>query len=71
MTLGLNCQPCDRWVEITPQDWLDAGKPDIDYVERKFKCEVCGGKADKQVRTVNVGQIAQHLPLPTPETQLT
>ena len=71
MTLGLNCQPCDRWVEIIPQEWLDAGKPDIDYVEQKFKCEVCGGKADKQVRAVNVGQIAQHLPLPTRETQLT
>jgi len=71
MTLGLNCQPCHRWVEIIPQEWLDAGKPDIDYVDQKFKCEVCGGKADKQVRTVNVGQIAQHLPLPTRETQLT
>ena len=71
MALGLNCQPCDRWVEIIPQDWLDAGKPDIDYVEQRFKCEVCGGKADKQVRTVSVGQIAQHLPLPTRETQLT
>ena len=47
MTLGLNCQPCDRWVEIILQEWLDAGKPDIDYVERRFKCEVCGGKADK------------------------
>ena len=70
-SFGLNCQPCHRWVEIIPQEWLDAGKPDIDYVEQRFKCEVCGGKADKQVRTVNVGQIAQHLPLPTPETQLT
>ena len=58
-------QPCDRWVEIIPQDWLDAGKPDIDYVDQKFKCEVCGGKADKKVRTVSVGQIAQHLPLLT------
>ena len=44
MTLGLNCQPCHRWVEIIPQDWLDAGKPDIDYVEQRFKCEVCGGR---------------------------
>jgi len=47
MTLALNCQPCDRWVQIILQDWLNAGKPDIYYVERKFKCEVCGGKADK------------------------
>ena len=26
---------------------ISTGKPDIYYVERKFKCEVCGGKADK------------------------
>jgi hypothetical protein len=54
-TLGLNCQPYDRWVEIIPRDWLDAGKPDIDYVDQKFKCGVCGGKTDKQVRTVSGG----------------
>ena len=51
--------------------WLDTGKPDIDYVERRFKCEVCGDKDDKQVRGVNIGKIAQHLPLPTRKTQLT
>jgi hypothetical protein len=37
MTLALNCQPCHRWVEIIPQEWLDAGKPDIDYVERLWQ----------------------------------
>ena len=38
MTLGLYCLECDRWAEILPQDWLDAGKPDVNYVEQKFKC---------------------------------
>jgi hypothetical protein len=51
MTLGLYCLACDRWGEIIPQAWLDAGKPDVDYVEQKFKCSKCGGKADKQVRS--------------------
>jgi len=50
MTLGLYCLECDRWAEIIPQDWLDAGKPDVNYVEQKFKCGDCGGLADKQVR---------------------
>ena len=50
MTLALHCQPCGRWDEIIPQEWLDAGKPDVNYVEQKFKCGQCGGRADKQVR---------------------
>ena len=50
MTLGLYCLECKRWGEIIPQEWLDAGKPDMNYVEQKFKCGQCGGRADKQVR---------------------
>jgi hypothetical protein len=38
MTLGLYCLECKRWGEIIPQEWLDAGKPDVNYVEQKFKC---------------------------------
>ena len=49
MTLGLYCLECDRWGEIIPQEWLDVGKPDVDYVEQRFKCKECGGRADKQV----------------------
>ena len=37
MTLGLYCLPCDRWGEVIPQEWLDAGKPNVDYVAKKFK----------------------------------
>ncbi|HIB56368.1 MAG TPA: hypothetical protein EYO53_05240 [Alphaproteobacteria bacterium] len=50
MTLGLYCLPCDRWGEVIPQEWLDAGKPNIDYVAKKFKCGDCGETASKQVR---------------------
>ena len=50
MTLGLYCLECKRWGEIIPQEWLNAGKPDVSYVEQKFKCVDCGGLADKQVR---------------------
>ena len=50
MTLGLYCLPCDRWGEVIPQEWLDAGKPNIDYVAKKFKCKDCGETASKQVR---------------------
>ena len=50
MTLGLYCLPCDRWEEVIPQEWLDAGKPNIDYVAKKFKCKDCGETASKQVR---------------------
>ena len=55
MTLGLYCLECDRWAEIIPQEWLDAGKPDVNYVEQKFKCGDCGGLADKQVRPPLLG----------------
>ena len=50
MTLGLYCLPCDRWGEVIPQEWLDAGKPNIDYVAKTFKCKDCGETASKQVR---------------------
>jgi len=50
MTLGLYCLPCDRWGEVIPQEWLDAGKPNINYVEKNFKCGDCGETASKQVR---------------------
>ena len=50
MTLGLYCLPCDRWGEIIPQEWVDSGKPNINYVAKNFKCEDCGETASKQVR---------------------
>jgi len=50
MSLGLHCLPCNRWDEIIPQEWLDEGKPNINYVEKNFKCGDCGETASKQVR---------------------
>jgi len=50
MTLGLHCQPCSRWDEIVPREWLDDGRPDVDYIPQRFACSEYGGKADKQVR---------------------
>ena len=59
MTLGLHCQPCGRWVEILPAEWLDGGKPDVDYIKQRFTCSVCGGNADKQVRPRASGMDSQ------------
>ena len=50
MSLGLFCLECERWGEILPQEWLDNGKPDLDYVAQRFKCSECGIQAIKQVR---------------------
>ena len=50
MSLGLFCLECERWGEILPQEWLDNGKPDLDYVAQRFKCSEYGFQAIKQVR---------------------
>ena len=50
MSLGLYCSSCQRWEEIIPAYWLAEGKPDLGYVEQKFKCKECGKAPDKQVR---------------------
>ena len=50
MSLGLFCLECERWGEILPQEWLDNGKPDLDYVAQRFKCSECGVQAMQQVR---------------------
>ena len=49
MTLGLFCLECDRWGEVIPQEWLDDGKPDLNYVRQRFRCRECGGPADKKM----------------------
>lgn len=33
MSHGTHCLECKRKGEIIPQEWLDAGKPDGNYVE--------------------------------------
>ena len=50
MYLSLYCSPCDQWNDIVPHEWLDSGKPNVNYVEETFKCEDCGETVSKQVR---------------------
>ena len=61
MTLGLHCLKCNRWGEIVPNQWLSAGKRDVDYINQRFKCGECGGQATKQVRPqqINFTQVAK------------
>ena len=33
MILGFHRQECNPLGEIIPQDWLGAGKPDVNYVQ--------------------------------------
>ncbi len=36
--------------DIVPHEWLDSGKPNVNYVEKTFKCKDCGETVSKQVR---------------------
>ena len=33
MIFKFHCQECNPWGEIISQEWLDAGKPDVNYVQ--------------------------------------
>ena len=55
MILALHCQPCGRWDEIIPVEWLENGRPDLHYIRQRFTCSVCGNVADKQVRAPKLG----------------
>jgi hypothetical protein len=59
MTLALHCQPCGRWDEIIPADWLEDGRPDVDSIRQRFTCSVCGNVAEKQVRPQPGGMDSQ------------
>ena len=50
-TLALNCEPCHRWVVLDLEEMQAAGRGQQSYVEMKFRCSECGGKADKQLRS--------------------
>lgn len=50
--IAIHCEECDRWREIDPQVWLDEGLPDVDYTQTVFKCETCGSKGHKQIRSI-------------------
>jgi hypothetical protein len=59
MTLGLYCLECDRWGEVIPREWLDEGKPDLNYVEQKFKCSQCGGDDDDACADLLCGSLVR------------
>ena len=50
-TLALNCVPCHRWVDLDLAKMQAAGRGQQSFVEMKFRCSECGGKADKQLRS--------------------
>ena len=50
MSIGQFCLESDRWGELVPQEWLEAGPLDLNYVSQRFKCNECGSRADKQFR---------------------
>ena len=41
----------ERWNDIDPEAWIDEGLPDVDYVQAVFKCEDCGARGHKQIRS--------------------
>ena len=49
--LALNCEPCHRWVVLDLEEMQAAGRGQQSYIEMKFRCSECGGKADKQLRS--------------------
>lgn len=50
-TLALHCLACDRWSEANLEGLQAAGGGRWSFVQMKFKCSDCGGKAAKQLRT--------------------
>ena len=51
MYISIHCETCERWNDIDPEAWIDEGLPDVDYVQAVFKCEDCGAKGHKQIRS--------------------
>jgi len=49
--LALNCEPCHRWVVLDLEEMQATGRGQQSYIEMKFRCSECGGKADKQLRS--------------------
>ena len=42
--------PGKRWSAVDLDQMLSQGRGDQSFIDAKFKCSVCGGKADKQLR---------------------
>ena len=48
--LNLHCQPCNRWHQLDLDEFIKAGRGDLNYVSARFRCKKCGGAAEKQIR---------------------
>jgi hypothetical protein len=48
--LGLYCGACQRWCEANLEFLIQTGRGDLSVSEARFRCRVCGGIAEKQVR---------------------
>ena len=51
MYISIHCESCERWNDIDPEVLIDEGLPDVDYVQAVFKCEDCGARGQKQIRS--------------------
>ena len=49
--ISIHCESCERSNDIDPEARIDEGRPDVDYVQAVFKCEDCGAKGQKQIRS--------------------
>jgi hypothetical protein len=49
-TLGLYCHYCDRWTEAPLERLAREGWARTPIVKLRFRCAVCGGPAQRQLR---------------------
>lgn len=60
MRLNLYCQPCDRWHQLDLDKFIKAGRGDLNYVNARFRCKLCGGTAEKQIRPPTMEPVTRH-----------
>ena len=49
-TLGLYCHHCDRWSEAPLEQLAQDGWGRTPIVKLRFRCSICGGPAQRQLR---------------------
>jgi hypothetical protein len=49
-TLGLYCHHCDRWSEAPLEQLAQDGWARTPIVKLRFRCAICGGPAQRQLR---------------------
>jgi hypothetical protein len=56
-TLGLHCHHCDRWTEAPLEQLAQAGWARTPIVKLRFRCAVCGGPAQRQLRPPSISSM--------------